>query len=193
MQWLRLKGCHVACDEWTSGEICSLQHIWVNGSVMWAAASDESLKFGVQARLADFHELTAREITGFDCISFFHRPWCPCSHWLSVCLHAGGLMMCVQDLALCEEAEHTTVQAEQGAPPSPSQVDSTPGRSGGMGEIGKKPWLGHTSVSAGWADCYVMFVWVSCVDWIPWVNLSRVIGRCYIIVMVSVKYSSLLI
>ena len=48
MQWLRLKSCHVACDEWTSGEICSLQHMWVTGSVMWAAASDESLKFGVQ-------------------------------------------------------------------------------------------------------------------------------------------------
>ena len=29
MQSLRLKGCHVACDEWTSGESCSLQHIWV--------------------------------------------------------------------------------------------------------------------------------------------------------------------
>ena len=27
MQWLRLKGCQVACDEWTSGEICSLQHV----------------------------------------------------------------------------------------------------------------------------------------------------------------------
>ena len=52
MQWLRLKGCHVACDEWTSGEICSLQHMWVTGSVMWAAASDESLKFGVQCATA---------------------------------------------------------------------------------------------------------------------------------------------
>ena len=52
MQWLRLKGCHVACDEWTSGEICSLQHMWVIGSVMWAAASDESLKFGVQGETA---------------------------------------------------------------------------------------------------------------------------------------------
>ena len=51
-QWLRLKGCHVTCDEWTSGEICSLQHMWVNGSVMWAAASDESLKFGVQGASA---------------------------------------------------------------------------------------------------------------------------------------------
>ena len=48
MQRLRLKGCHVASDEWTSGEICSLQHMWVIGSVMWAAASGESLKFGVQ-------------------------------------------------------------------------------------------------------------------------------------------------
>ena len=52
MQWLRLKGCHVACDEWTSGEICSLQHMWVIGSVMWAASSDESLKFGVQGATA---------------------------------------------------------------------------------------------------------------------------------------------
>ena len=48
MQRLRLKGCHVTCDEWTSGEICSLQHMWVTGSVMWAAVNDESLKFGVQ-------------------------------------------------------------------------------------------------------------------------------------------------
>ena len=48
MQWRRLKCCHVVCDEWTSGEICSLQHMWVIGSVMWAAASEESLKFGVQ-------------------------------------------------------------------------------------------------------------------------------------------------
>ena len=69
MQWLRLKGCHVACDEWKSGEICSLQHMWVIGSVMWAAASDESRKFGVQGATAtDFRELKAREITGFDCI-----------------------------------------------------------------------------------------------------------------------------
>ena len=52
MQWLRLKGCHVTCDEWTSGEICSLQHMWVTGTVMWAAASDESLKFGVQGATA---------------------------------------------------------------------------------------------------------------------------------------------
>ena len=52
MQWLRLKGCHVACDEWTSGEICSLQQMWVIGSVMWAAASDGSLKFGVQGATA---------------------------------------------------------------------------------------------------------------------------------------------
>ena len=48
VQRLRLKGCHVACDEWTSGEICSLQHMWVTGSVMWAAVNDESLKFGVK-------------------------------------------------------------------------------------------------------------------------------------------------
>ena len=52
MQWLRLKGCHVACDEWTSGEICSLQHMWVIGSVMWVAARGESLNFGVQGATA---------------------------------------------------------------------------------------------------------------------------------------------
>ena len=52
VQCLRLKGCHVTCDEWTSGEICSLQHMWVIGSVMWAAVSDESLKFGVQGATA---------------------------------------------------------------------------------------------------------------------------------------------
>ena len=28
-QWLRLKSCHVTCDECVSGEICSLQHMWV--------------------------------------------------------------------------------------------------------------------------------------------------------------------
>ena len=48
MQWLRSKGCHVACDEYASGEICSLQHMWVTGSVMGAVASVASLKFGVQ-------------------------------------------------------------------------------------------------------------------------------------------------
>ena len=31
MQWLRLKGCHVACDECASGETCSHQHMWVTG------------------------------------------------------------------------------------------------------------------------------------------------------------------
>ena len=31
MQWLRFKGCHVACDECASGEICSHQHMWVTG------------------------------------------------------------------------------------------------------------------------------------------------------------------
>ena len=71
MQWLRLKGCHVACDEWTSGEICSLQHMWVTwvtGSVMWAAASDESLKFGVQGASATnwFPRVNG---AGFDCIT----------------------------------------------------------------------------------------------------------------------------
>ena len=29
MQWLRLKGCHVACDECASGEIYSHKHMWV--------------------------------------------------------------------------------------------------------------------------------------------------------------------
>ena len=31
MQWQRLKGCHVPCDECASGEICSHQHMWVTG------------------------------------------------------------------------------------------------------------------------------------------------------------------
>ena len=85
MQSLRLKGCHVACDEWMSGEICSLQHMWVTGSVMWAATSDESLKFGskVQARLTDFRELTAREITGFDCICIHSRYIIACGRLIS--------------------------------------------------------------------------------------------------------------
>ena len=47
--------------------------MWVTGSVMWAAASDESLKFGVQGATAtDFRELTAHEITGFDCNTYTH-------------------------------------------------------------------------------------------------------------------------
>ena len=29
VQWLRLKGCHSACDECASGEICSHHHMWV--------------------------------------------------------------------------------------------------------------------------------------------------------------------
>ena len=44
MQWLRLKACHVTCDEYASGEICSLQHMWVTTSVMWAVGSGASLK-----------------------------------------------------------------------------------------------------------------------------------------------------
>ena len=54
MQWLRLKAYHVACDECASGEICSLQHMWVTGSVMWVVASraTASLKFGVQGASA---------------------------------------------------------------------------------------------------------------------------------------------
>ena len=70
MQWLRLKGCHVACDECASGEICSHQHMWVTGlSYGQSTASGASLKFGVQGAslLTDFRELTACEITGFDC------------------------------------------------------------------------------------------------------------------------------
>ena len=64
MQWLRSKVCH---DECVSGEICSLQHMWVTRSVMWAVASGKSLKFGVQGvSEIDFRELTAHEITGFD-------------------------------------------------------------------------------------------------------------------------------
>ena len=52
MQWLRLKGCHVACDECASGEICSHQHMWVTGTVIRAVASGASLKFGVQGASA---------------------------------------------------------------------------------------------------------------------------------------------
>ena len=52
MQWLRLKACHVACNKYASGEICSLQHMWVTGSVMWAVVSGASLKFGVQGTSA---------------------------------------------------------------------------------------------------------------------------------------------
>ena len=51
-QCLRLKACHVSCDEYASGEICSLQHMWVTGPVMWAVASGASLKFGVQGSSA---------------------------------------------------------------------------------------------------------------------------------------------
>ena len=47
-----MQGCHVACDECASGEICSLQHMWVAGSVMWVVASGASLKFGVQGASA---------------------------------------------------------------------------------------------------------------------------------------------
>ena len=52
IQWLRLKACHVVCDKCTSGGICSLQQIWVTGSVMWVVASGASLKFGVQGASA---------------------------------------------------------------------------------------------------------------------------------------------
>ena len=70
MQWLRLKGCHVACDECASGEICSHQHMWVTGLSYGQSRVVRHWNLGstVQARLTDFRELTAREITGFDCI-----------------------------------------------------------------------------------------------------------------------------
>ena len=47
----RLKGCHVACDECASGEICSHQHVGYR-SVIRAIASGASLKFGVQGASA---------------------------------------------------------------------------------------------------------------------------------------------
>ena len=69
VQWLRSKGCHVACDECASGEICSHQHMWVTGLSYGQSrvARHQNLGSKVQARLTDFRELTAREITGFDC------------------------------------------------------------------------------------------------------------------------------
>ena len=79
MQWLRLKGCHVAWDEWTSGEICSLQHMWVIGSVMWAAASDESLKFGVQVATATnwFSRVNGARDNGIWLYSYLHVQYSP--------------------------------------------------------------------------------------------------------------------
>ena len=66
---------------------------WVTGSVMWAAASDESLKFGVQgASATDFRELMEREITGFNCTvrSLAFDPeqymWST-AKWLEWCIH----------------------------------------------------------------------------------------------------------
>ena len=52
MQRMTLKACHVTCDECANGEICSLQHMTVTGSVMWAVMSGASLKFGVQGASA---------------------------------------------------------------------------------------------------------------------------------------------
>lgn len=42
--------------------------------------------------------------------------------------HTGGLMLAVQNQALCEEAEQTTVQDEDGAPPSPSVHETSIGK-----------------------------------------------------------------
>ena len=78
MQWLRLEGCHVGCDEWTSGEICSLQHMWVTSSVIWAASSDESLKFGVQGVTATIWFL---RVNG----SWDNRIWLYCKSFFFVC------------------------------------------------------------------------------------------------------------
>ena len=92
MQWLRLKGCHVTCDEWTSGEICSLQHMWVTGSVMWTAAIDESLKFGVQGasatnwfpRVNGARDNGIRLYYGFDNYTFEITCTFPTGQWINV-------------------------------------------------------------------------------------------------------------
>ena len=39
MEWLRLKGCHVVCDECVSCEMCSLPAHVTAESVMWTATS----------------------------------------------------------------------------------------------------------------------------------------------------------
>ena len=68
MQWLKLKGCHVACDACKSGESCSFQHKSYR-SVMWAAVSGEPLKFGVQGvSVTDFCVSMARKVMGFNSI-----------------------------------------------------------------------------------------------------------------------------
>ena len=72
MQRLRLKGCHVACHEWMSGEICS--HMWVTGSVMWAAVNDESLKFGVQGVTTTNWFPWARTEINFDTLERLFAP-----------------------------------------------------------------------------------------------------------------------
>ena len=52
MQWPRLKGCHVACDECASGEICSHQHV---GYQLGAAANfDDLVKFGDRRQIRRF-------------------------------------------------------------------------------------------------------------------------------------------
>ena len=93
MQWLRLKGCHVAWDEWTSGEICSLQHLWVTGSVMWAAASDESLKFGVQGASATnwFPRVDGARDNGIRLYTGHHHSSSyPFLDWGAVCVSSNG-------------------------------------------------------------------------------------------------------
>ena len=61
-------GLSIACDECAIGEIWSLQHMWVTDCVMWAAASGDPLKFGVQGvSVTDFHELMGCDITGVNC------------------------------------------------------------------------------------------------------------------------------
>ena len=50
MQWLRLKGCHVACDECASGEICSHHYMWVTG--LSYGQSRVARRFGVQGASA---------------------------------------------------------------------------------------------------------------------------------------------
>ena len=75
--------CRLRWMEW-SGEICSLQHMWVIGSVMWAAASDESLKFGVQGATATnwFSRVNGARDNGirlymlFVLHSQYHDCWC---------------------------------------------------------------------------------------------------------------------
>ena len=61
-------GCHVACDECARGEICWLQYMWVDGSVMWVIVSGTSLKFGVQGASATnwFSQVNGARDNGID-------------------------------------------------------------------------------------------------------------------------------